>query len=496
LEEKNRRRFAFDPKRLDAVLLTHAHIDHSGLLPRLVREGFRGKIYATPATMELCQILLKDSAHIHEMEAEWQTRKNTRRGWKPVEPLYTTPDAEKTFDRFEAMPYDKPFHLTDSLGVCFRDAGHILGSAFAEIRFKSPEGEKKIVFSGDLGQPGQFIVRDPTPLEQADYVFMESTYGNRQHRSLENTLEELARILVKAEADKARVIIPAFAVERTQEVLSAIYQLQSEGRAPVLPIYIDSPLAISATLLFRSHPECFDRETLEILERGDNPLDMPSMSFSHTADDSRRLNQLPGPLIVISASGMCNAGRIKHHLKHHLWQEKNHVVIVGFQAQGTTGRKLVDGAKKVKIFREDVQVKASIHTLGGFSAHADQKTLEDWIRRVAPPPSTVYLIHGEETASQSLADRLRATHKVEIPSIGQEIYLAEPEVAEEDALRMEEARKLKDSARDLVQRMQLVSESLTGRDLGEQPVLQHQVLKQMRKIRRMTEKLEKMAEGL
>lgn len=496
-DQKNRRRFVFDPKRLDAVLLTHAHIDHSGLLPRLVREGFRGKIYATSATADLCKIMLPDSAHIQEMESEWQTRKNVRRGWKPVEPLYTTEDAEKTLGCLQAVSYDTPLDLSDTLKVTFRNAGHILGAAFLEIIFSSSEGEKKMIFSGDLGQPGQYIVRDPETPEQADFVFMESTYGNRMHRSLEETLEEFAQILKQAARDKARIIIPAFAVERTQEVLSALYQLQSEGRAPVIPVYLDSPLAISATLLFRSHPECFDKETLEILQKGDNPLDMPSLTFSHTADESRKLNDLPGPLIIISASGMCNAGRIKHHLKHNLWDQKNHVVIVGYQARGTTGRKLVDGVKRVRIFREDVQVRAAIHTLGGFSAHADQKALEAWLRGVSPSPEKVFLVHGEETASEALAERLRGAFSfpVEVPSPGDEILLAElPEEAEKAALA-EEGRMLSQSALDLVQRLQAISETLDGRTWDEQPLLRHQVQKQMRKIRRLTDKLEKMAVG-
>jgi len=495
---KNRRRFPFRPEHLDAVLLTHAHIDHSGLLPRLVQEGFRGEIFATPATVDLLRILLPDSAHIQEMEAEWQTRKNVRRGGRPVEPLYGTADAERTFQQLRAVPYDRRLSLSPSLEVRFRDAGHILGSAFVEIAFRDGEEERKAIFSGDLGNPGQFIIRDHELPGGADFVFMESTYGDRLHRPMGRTLDEFAEIVNQAARDRAKVIIPAFAVERTQEVLYALYELQSQGRVPVLPVYLDSPLAISATTLYQNHPECFDEQTQEILARGDHPLDMPSLVFSRTADDSRKRNTLPGPHIIISASGMCDAGRIKHHLKHNLWQEKNHVVIVGFQAQGTTGRKLVDGARSVKLFREDVQVRAAIHTLGGFSAHADQQALEAWIRAVNPAPRQVFLIHGEESASEALAVRLRGVlaATVSVPYPGEALALGRPAEAERgEAPPAAEDRVLGRNARSLSRRLQSLSELLAGKDWEEDLALRHQMLKQMRKIERLTEKLEKMSAG-
>ncbi len=427
LEQRNRKPFPFDPRKIDAVLLTHAHVDHSGLLPRLVAEGFNGTIYATPATVDLCGIILPDSAHIQEMEAEWQTRKNLRKGRKPVEPLYTKEDAERTLLRFKGIPYESPVRLAPGLKVTFRNAGHILGAAFLEIDFaRSGEG-KRVVFSGDLGHKGQYIIKDPTPLEAADFVFMESTYGNRLHRSMEETLEELARVVREAALKKGKIIMPAFAVERTQELLYALHKLQADGRAPGLPVYVDSPLATSATRIFRRHRECFDQETLGLLAEGENPLDTPLLTFTRSVEESMGLNDLPGPLIIISASGMCNAGRIKHHLKHNLWRAENHVVIVGFQAQGTTGRRLVDGARKVKIFQEDVMVRAAIHTLGGFSGHADRDGLTEWIGGVKAPPEQVFLIHGEEESSLALAERLSRRHAlpVEVPRLGERIRLGE-----------------------------------------------------------------------
>jgi len=496
-EQKNRRRFPFQPHRVDAVLLTHAHIDHSGLLPRLVRDGFQGRIFCTPATADLCGILLADSAHIQEMEAEWQTRKNLRRGAKSLEPLYTAKDAEKTLRHLQAVAYHERFSLSPSVQVRFRDAGHILGSAFVEITFRDREGERTAVFSGDLGNPGQYIVRDHEQPEQADFLFMESTYGNRLHRSLDRTLQEFAEILNQAARDQAKVIIPAFAVERTQEVLYALYELQARGRVPVLPVYLDSPLAISATALFRGHPECFDEKTLKILQGGENPLDMPSLTYSQTAEDSKKLNTLAGPHIIISASGMCDAGRIKHHLKHNLWQEKNHVVIVGFQAQGTTGRKLVDGVKQVRIFREDVQVRAAIHTLGGFSAHADQRSLEAWVRGVNPAPQHVFLIHGEESVSEGLAERLRETLSlpVSVPHPDEEIFLGRPGEEAPRAEAPEDGRVLGRNAVDLARRLQGLSDLFGEKAWDEDPARRYQMLKHLRKMARLADKLEKMSQG-
>jgi|YNPNPStandDraft_1061719.scaffolds.fasta_scaffold16971_2 metallo-beta-lactamase family protein len=496
-EKRNRARFPFDPAGISAVLLTHAHIDHSGLLPRLVKEGFRGKIYATAATVDLCGIMLPDSGHIQQMEAEWQTRKNQRLGQRPVEPLYTVEDAQRTEPFFEPVRYEEPFQPFEGLTCCFRDAGHILGSAFLEIAFQSGQGEKRILFSGDLGHPGQFIVRDPSPPGRADFVFIESTYGNRCHRPMDETLEELAQILQEAARTGGKVIIPAFAVERTQELLHALHKLQAEGRAPALPTWVDSPLAISATDIFRKHPECFDEETLALLATGENPLETASLRFARTAEESQALNEMEGPLIVISASGMCDAGRIKHHLKHNLWKPGNHVVIIGYQAKGTLGRELVDGAQKVRIFREDVSVKAKIHTLGGFSAHADQPGLLDWIGRIPNGPSRLFVVHGEEPISMEFASKLkeRFASAVEVPSPLEEIRLAEPAYPERAAPLPERDRALQESARQLLNRLQALSDRIAEKDWESDPVQRHHVEKQLRKLRRYAEKLERAVSG-
>jgi metallo-beta-lactamase family protein len=407
LEKRNWKTRSYQAKDLSFILLTHAHIDHSGLIPKLVREGFRGKVICTQATLDLCEVMLQDSGRIQEMEAEWQNRKGKRAGRGEAIPLYTAKDAEKSLRYFQPVRYDEMVPLAEGLKVRFQDAGHILGSAIIEISVEEEGEERKLVFSGDLGNSNQPIVRDPSIVEEGDVLWLESTYGNRLHKSKEETVEELLGIVREAVAHQAKVVIPAFAVERTQDIIYTLGQFIRRGDLPPIPVYIDSPLAISATEIFKKNSDCFDRETQEILSGGENPLDIPGIIFTRTTEESKAINEDSRPGVIISASGMCDAGRIKHHLKHHLWRETSHIVIIGYQAEGTVGRRIVDGAKTVRLFGEEIAVKAHIHTLGGFSAHADQKGLLDWVSHLRNPRLEIFINHGEEKISMELDQLIR-----------------------------------------------------------------------------------------
>ncbi len=407
LEERNRSTQPYHAKDLSFILLTHAHIDHSGLIPKLVKEGFQGKVICTKATLDLCEVMLRDSGHIQEMETEWQNRKNKRSGKKGFNPLYTVADAEASLRYFRSVIYDEIVSLADGLKVQFRDAGHILGSAIIEIWVEEAGKNNKLVFSGDLGSPNQPIVRDPSFVEEGDVLWLESTYGDRLHKSREETIQEFSQILQEAIRSHGKVVIPAFAVERTQDIIYTIGQLMRKGLLPSIPVYIDSPLAISATEIFKKNSDCFDQETRALLLGGENPLDLPELIYTRTTEESKAINEDSTPGIIISASGMCDSGRIQHHLKHHLWQESSHIVIIGYQAEGTIGRRLVDGTKTVRLFGEEIAVKAHIHTLGGFSAHADQRGLLQWLSHFKNPNLEVFVNHGEERASMELGRLIR-----------------------------------------------------------------------------------------
>lgn len=392
----NHRPFPFNPSALDAVILTHAHIDHSGLIPRLCKSGFNGKIYATNATVDLCRIMLPDSGHIQEMEAEWHNRKRVRQGEAPLSPLYTAEDAMASLEYLRPVHYGEEISINDGLRVRFRDAGHILGSSIIEMWLTEGEHTVKVVFSGDLGQADQPIIRNPARVEAADFVIVESTYGARIHEHKEDKLALLEEVILDMNAKGGKLIIPSFAVGRAQDILYHIKQLLVEGRIPALPVYIDSPMAISATEIFRNNPHYFDDETNQLLRRGESPFEFPNLYFTRSTEESKELNEMEKKAIIISASGMCEAGRILHHLRHNLWRPEANILFVGYQAEGTLGRRILEGAQAVKIFGEEILVKAKINHIDGFSAHADQNALLNWLGGFVAKPKTVFLVHGDE----------------------------------------------------------------------------------------------------
>ena len=413
-EEKNWKDWDFDPAEIEALFLTHAHIDHSGRIPKLVRDGFRGEIITSPPTAELCQIMLLDSAHVQEMDADWQTRRRARQGRKKVEPLYTIADAEESLKYFRPVERDGILEIDTMLRVRLRNAGHILGSSILELWVNDGGGEVKVVFSGDLGRKNQLIVKDSYEVTDADYLFIESTYGNRLHRNLADSKKEFLEAIRYAVANREKVIIPAFAVERTQEILYILAEFSRRGEIPEIPVYLDSPLAIKATEIFRKNKPYFDEEANAIVEQGLDPFSMPTLRFTPSTVESMAINEKKGPAIVISASGMCTAGRIKHHLKHNLWRPGASIVIVGFQAQGTTGRKIVDGEKTVKIFGEPIAVRAKVFTIGGFSSHADRDELLAWLGHFSTSMPRVFIIHGEKTASDAFAESVREKYSMDV----------------------------------------------------------------------------------
>ena len=398
------------PGEVDWVLATHAHIDHTGMLPLLVRNGFRGKIYATNPTVELCGIMLRDSAHIQEFEAEWKNRKAQRSGAEPVEPMYTVQDAEAAMKLFVGVDYDKRMELAPGIEVRFVDVGHLLGSASIELWITEGDTTTKLVFSGDIGNLDQPIIKDPAYISEADYVFMESTYGDRLHGPRPDYVNELAKILQRTFDRGGNVVVPSFAVGRTQEMLYFLREIKEKGLVKGhgnFPVYIDSPLATEATRIFRdTDPDCFDAQTRALLEKGIDPINVPGLRISVTSDDSRMINTDRTPKVILSASGMCEAGRIRHHLKHNLWRPECTILFVGFQAVGTLGRTLIEGVDSVKLFGEPIEVKAEICQLTGMSGHADKDGLLRWVNAFTEKPRRVFVIHGEDEVENRFVDTL------------------------------------------------------------------------------------------
>lgn len=421
---KNRAPFRFDPRGLDAVILTHAHVDHSGLLPRLVAEGYGGRIEASSGTAELCAILLRDAAYLQELDAGRHSKKRERKGLARVAPLYTLEDAERAILRLRERRVGERFRLTQDLSARLCYAGHILGATSVELFLEGRE-EEVLVLSGDVGPWDAPLIRDPDPPQRAHLVVMESTYGGRDHRPLAETLDELAGILREAAEKRAKVIVPAFAVGRSQEILFHIGELERAGRIPTRRVFVDSPMAIGVTELYRRFREDFHPAVRERHAGSNGELEPAQLVLSRTQQESMALNDVQDA-IVISASGMCEGGRILHHLKHNLWRAGTHLLVIGFQAEGTLGRAIVDGAKKVRVMGEEILVRAKVHTLGGFSAHAGQRELLRWLESVQGAPQ-VALVHGEEQSRTALADciRERSGRAALLPAQGEELVLGD-----------------------------------------------------------------------
>ena len=426
LADENHHSFGFEPADIDFVLLTHAHLDHCGRIPLLARQGFTGEIITTAASLELARLVMLDSAGLQEEEARYQAKKAKRRSDRKkhnTEPLYTILDALNSLEFFgRKAQYDQPLQIAQGITATFIDAGHILGSASIVLELEENGQQHRILFSGDIGYNGRAILRDPTPPPKADTVVMETTYGDRLHKQLLPSIDELYDVINTTMSRGGNVIIPTFALERAQEILYYLREgVESKKIERNINVFLDSPMAISATEIFARHPECFDSETLKVSNNGDDPFRLPKIHFTRETADSMAINQIDGGAVILAGSGMCTGGRVRHHLKHNLWSKKNSIVFVGFAAQGTPARQIVDGAEHIRLYGEEIQVRASIHTIGGFSAHADQAELLAWHQKTGNPQRT-FLVHGEEDTMQIFAKKLHNTDVI-IPELHESFNL-------------------------------------------------------------------------
>ncbi|MCS6957678.1 MAG: MBL fold metallo-hydrolase [Aquificaceae bacterium] len=423
-EDKNYQPFPFNPREIDYLILTHAHIDHCGRIPLLVKEGFRGKIISTEPTAKLARLMLLDASKVMYENYKTLQRKLLRLGKTPAPPLYEEYDVLESMEFFKVrLPYGEDYKLSKGVSIRLRDSGHILGSAFVEMEVYEDKKQKRIIFSGDLGNKNKPIVRDPESPSFADYVFIESTYGDRNHKSFEQSKEELLQAIEYAIGRGGNVIIPSYALERAQEILYVLREFHEEGRLPKCEIFLDSPLAISITRLFSSHPEFYDREAYEVFLKN-NPFELPNLHYTKEVEESKAINSIGSGAIIIAGSGMLNGGRVLHHLKYNLWREECALVFVGYQPEGTLGRKIIDGAESVKIFGEDIAIRAKVYTINGFSSHADQSGLLEWLSYVGKPWN-VFLMHGEEEKMKIFADAIKNQLglKCSIPEEGQILEL-------------------------------------------------------------------------
>lgn len=469
VEEKNYDDFLFDVHEIDFMLLTHAHIDHSGRIPKLYKQGYRKPVYAQKATCDLCTIMLPDSGHIQEMEVEWKNKKRIRKGLKPYNPLYTAEEAMACLEIFKPVQYDEIVDIAEGIKVRFNDAGHMLGSAIIEVWAEENGKETKAVFSGDLGNNDLPLLAAPTMIESADYLVMESTYGNRLHVKNEDKATMFLDVVYETLEKDGTVVIPSFAVGRTQEILYELNKIKENTEDEEFikkyeklmhaPVYVDSPLAVSATKVFQENMDLFDDDVKEAMAKGDNPLEFPGLQFTQTVEESMALNQSTTPCIILSASGMCDAGRIKHHLKHNIWNPNSTILFVGYQGVGTLGRKIVDGADRVKIFGEEFAVNARIEYIEGYSGHADQEWLLNFVYSFYDKPKHIFLVHGEEEAQEVLKEKILETTSipVTIPDFG-ETYTLDESLAMEKTYEL--PKKYRPLRLEVVERMNTLKEEI------------------------------------
>lgn len=423
-ERHNHDAFPFEPKDIDAVVLTHAHLDHSGRLPLLIKRGCSGPIYTHRATVDLCSIMLEDAGYLNEKDAQWENKKRQRKGLDLIEPLYTREEAREAHKHFQPLEYGKTKEILPGVKLTLRNAGHILGSAITELELTEKDRSRMVVFSGDLGHRGAPILRDPEVVKNADLLVIESTYGDRLHRGWDKTSQEMCDIISSAHTDKGNIIIPAFTVGRTQDLLYLFKQHFDEWGIGDWEVFLDSPMGIEATDVYASHAKLYDTRAKKIFKQSGDPFDLPNLHLSQRSQESMKINQIVSGAIIIAGSGMCTGGRIKHHLKHNIWRKHAQIMIVGFQAKGTLGRALVDGAKRIRLWGETIMVKAQVHTIGGLSAHADQQGLMDWYNNFEERPQ-VAIVHGEPEAMDALAQRLNSEFGTDViqAAFGQKLML-------------------------------------------------------------------------
>ena len=490
-EFENEEPFLFNVNEIDFMLLTHAHIDHSGRIPKLYNEGYRNQVIATKATCDLCSIMLPDSGHIQEMEVEWKNKKRERKGEEPLPPLYTAADAAKCLEIFRPVQYDEIIDIDKNIKVRFNDAGHMLGSAIIEVWVTENGKTEKIVFTGDLGNNDIPLLSPPTMIENADYLVMESTYGNRLHMRNDDKAKIFLDVVYETLEKGGTVVIPSFAVGRTQEILYELNRIKEDEhdeefykkykRLMSVPVYVDSPLAISATEVFKENMNLFNEETQKIINEGDNPLEFPGLKFTRTADESKALNASQESSIIISASGMCEVGRIKHHLKHHLWEPNSTILFVGYQAPGTLGRRLVDGEKKVKIFGEEIAVNARIEYIEGYSGHADQEWLMNFVYSFTYPPKHIFLVHGEPEGQIVLKQKLEENTNIPItiPDFGESYELNENidmvgkvnDTAKERYLRLEVLERMNTLKEELEDMSNIIKEEYLDKSVADDEII-------------------------